>query len=100
MAFFVRTVLGRQVICTRHVSHQLASLLKPTLALADTCFDGECEGLHLSREEYKLHRNWQIPDNSQHKLIITAGNCHWCMFAHIVYRINACQTDWLASELT
>ena len=38
---------------------------------AGTCYNGECDGLHLSVEERQQHAQWLAPDHQQ--VIITAG---------------------------
>ena len=43
----------------------------PWTYLAGTCYNGECEGLHLSSEERAQHLSWPKP--SKPKLIVTAG---------------------------
>ncbi len=38
---------------------------------AGTCYNGDCEGLHLSVEERKQHAKWLAPEHQQ--VIIAAG---------------------------
>ena len=49
--------------------------------LAGTCYNGDCEGLHLSSKERAQHLGW--PEPSKPKLIVTAGRfvCLCCSTA-------------------
>ncbi len=45
---------------------------------AGTCYNGECEGLHLSVEEREQHAEWLAPEHQQ--VIIAAGQSAESMF--------------------
>ena len=40
---------------------------------AGTCFDGECEGLHIAKEDRELQKTWPPPPSGAAQLIVAAG---------------------------
>ena len=57
--------------------HTSSAARRDTLhvCIAGTCFDGECEGLHLPVQERHQHMTWSTPQ--QPKVIVTAGQFVW-----------------------
>ena len=60
---------------------------QPVVYLAGTCYNGECEGLHLSSEERAQHLSWH--KHSKPKLIVTAGR-----FEYLCCSMHACSLAW------
>lgn len=56
-----------------HVTMLMQQVTLIMVNVAGTCYDGECEGLHLPQEERKQHSNWETTNTGSQKLIITAG---------------------------